>query len=266
MPSLTDAGYGSPKSIATFARLAMVSIGTHVPPAFNYNAIRRLILVEDDRVSVDSEDPLALALVTACDSMVHVEVVGQIEVEVHASGSLAVLFDNTPFARSLKPKCHLCYDLRKPGAPICGLATVCDFYTDDALSTAKLSTQFCRDKSLPNFKDWLLVDVVVSKKKLTGSLLLLQIYAAACRSKRSGVCAIAVTKKGRALFESLGFSTFPYREGGLSKVLVYARANSLSIDTIVRRLSFDGDRRLLGDLCFRFGLTPKSSSSLIARC
>ena len=32
------------------------------------------------------------------------------------------------------------------------------------------------------------------------------------------------------------------------------------------RLSFSGDKTLLQSLCFRFGLTPKTSSKLMARC
>ena len=39
---------------------------------------------------------------------------------------------------------------------------------------------------------------------------------------------------------------------------MYARAGSLSMEQISKRLTFAGDKTLLSDLCFRFGLTPKT--------
>ena len=114
--------------------------------------------------------------------------------------------------------------------------------------------------------DWLLIDVISADKRGTGALLVLQVYLLACRARQySGVCAIAVSRSGRHLFQQLGFETHSYRDGG-SKALCWARAGSLSMQQISRRLSFDGSEALLGSVCWRMGLTAATSSRLVSRC
>jgi hypothetical protein len=267
MPAVTH-GYDNVKAMATYLRLAQTSLGSHVPPAFNHGAISRFITVdEDESVRVNSDDPLASALVDACNRMGKTEVNGQIEIEVRPIGTLAILFSRSQWAKLLKPKLFLCYDLRRENAPICGIATMCNFQRDEALSTDKLTPEFCRAKSIPNLSNWLLLDVIASKKRHTGVVLLLQVYLAMCRARdKLGLCAVAVTRDGASLFDSLGFDKVTYREKGLTKNFFYASAGSLSLEAINRRLTFLGDERLLGDLCYRFGLTSKTSNSIISRC
>ena len=269
MPTTDLDGYDTTKSIATFHRMAQIALGTMVPPAYNYHAIRRLIEVdEDESVDVASDDPLGEALLKAASGMKFTERVGQIETEVDPTASIATLFDgNSPFAKALHPKLYLAYDLRKASTPICAILTACDFTRDESLSTSRITATFCTDNNVPRIgSNWLLCDVVVSNKRYSGALLVLQVYLLAMRSKKTGVCAVAVTKAGKNLFESLGFRSVSFREGGVPKAFMYAKAGSLSMEQINRRLSFAGDKTLLQDLCFRFGLTRATSSKVMGRC
>ena len=269
MPTTNLDGYDTSKSIATFHRMAQIALSTMVPPAYNYHTIRRLIEVdEDESVDVASDDPLGRTLLTAANGMRFTQRVGQIETEVDPTASIATLFDgNSPFAKALHPKLYLAYDLRRASTPICAMLTACDFTRDDSLSTSSITTAFCSDNSIPRLgSSWLLCDVVVSKKRSSGALLVLQVYMLAMRSKRPGVCAVAVTKAGKSLLETLGFRGVSFREGGVTKTFMYTKTGSLSMEQINRRLSFAGDKTLLQDLCFRFGLTPATSSKVMGRC
>ena len=76
--------------------------------------------------------------------------------------------------------------------------------------------------------------------------------------------ALAVTKAGRDMFAKLGFSTHAHRASGQSITLCYARAGTLSLQRIRRRLSFSGDQVLLDSLCWREGY--RSSGKVYARC
>ena len=162
----------------------------------------------------------------------------------------------------------LAYDLRRSAVPICGLLTVCDFAREDSLGTDRFSQQFCRDNELPRFgSDWLLVDIIASKKRGSGALLILQAYMLACRARdKAGVCAVAVTRSGKKLFADLGFESFSFRDDGLSKSLMFARANGLALSKMIERLHFPGSKVMLEDMCFRFGLTDKTSDRVLGRC
>lgn len=269
MPPLKHEQFDSAKSLQIYSKLTQIALGTIVPPSYNFHAIRRLLRIDDDDVTPASDDPLASALIKAASSMKHTERSGQVEVDVEPLISLATLFDSaSPTAKGLHPKLYLAYDLRKASVPICGLTSVCDFTRDDSLGTERFSQAFCRDHDLPRFgSDWLLIDIVASKKHGTGALLILQVYMLACRARdKAGVCAVAVTKSGKKLFADLGFESFSFRDDGLSKSFMYARANSLTLTKMIQRLSFPGDKVMLEDLCFRFGLTEKSSDRVMGRC
>ena len=152
MPTTDLDGYDTTKSIATFHRMAQIALGTMVPPAYNYHAIRRLIEVDEDDESVDvaSDDPLGQTLLTAANGMASTERVGQIETEVDPTASIATLFDgNSPFAKALHPKLYLAYDLRKASTPICAILTACDFTRDESLSTSRITAAFCSDNGTP---------------------------------------------------------------------------------------------------------------------
>ena len=115
--------------------------------------------------------------------------------------------------------------------------------------------------------DWLLVDVIASKKRGSGALLILQAYMLACRARdKAGVCAVAVTRSGKKLFADLGFESFSFRDDGLSKSLMFARANGLALSKMIERLHFPGSKVMLEDICFRFGLTDKTSDRVLGRC
>lgn len=268
MPPLDHDDYNSAKSIGTFVKLAQISLGTMVQ-SYSYHAIKRLIEVdsEEETIHAASEDPLATLLIEASKKLRHTERSGSIEFEVEPSVSLAVLFDSgSPLAKALKPKLFLAYDLRKDAA-ICGFCSVCAWSRDDSLGTDKFTHAYCRDHSLPRFDgSWLLVDVVASSKRMTGALLVLQAYLLACRQKHAGICAVAVTKGGKSLFQTLGFETHTFRDAGASKALVYARAGSLAMATIQKRLEYAGDKTVLSKVCWRFGLTAKTSDRLMTRC
>ena len=57
-----------------------------------------------------------------------------------------------------------------------------------------------------------------------------------------------------------------HRSGGQTTTLCYARANSLSLQRVRRRLSFSGDQVLLESLCWREAYTARSSDKVYPRC
>ena len=258
-PSPTHADYDTSKSIATFVRLAQISVGTLVQ-THSWHAVKRLIEVNsDEEVEAASDDPLAEMLVEGAEALRHTERSGSGEYDIEPAASLAALFDaDSSVAKSLKPKLHLAYDLRTD-ATICGFCSACDWSVDDSLGTGRFTASYLREHDLPRFdSSWLLIDVIASSKPMTGALLCLQVYLAA--KAKSGVVAVAVTKGGKSLFQQLGFHSHSFREEGGYTALVYAPAGSLSMGTINRRLKFSGDKELLASICWRFGLTAKTSS------
>lgn len=264
-PSPYHEDYDTSKSIATFLRLSQVAVGTLVQ-THSWHAVKRLIEVNsDEEVEAASDDPLAEMLVEGAEALRHTEPSGAGEYDIEPTASLAALFDgNSNVAKSLKPKLHLAYDLRTD-ASICGFCSACDWSVDESLGTSRFVASYLREHKLPHFdSSWVLIDVIASSKPMTGALLCLQVYLAA--KAKSGVVAIAVTKGGKSLFSKLGFESHPFREEGGHKALMYAPAGSLSMATINRRLKFAGDKELLSSICWRFGLTPKTSGSLVRRC
>ena len=73
MPSaLSDPAFSNAKSIATFARLSGIAMGTLVPAPLTAAAVKRLITVDEDEnvtPNEDSEDPLAELLVEAAERL-----------------------------------------------------------------------------------------------------------------------------------------------------------------------------------------------------
>ena len=133
------------------------------------------------------------------------------------------------------------------------------------LGNERFTQSYCAAHELPRLgTDWLFCDVVTSTKPGTGALLLLQLYVLACQ-RHAGVCAVCVTKRGKSLFQALGFDLFHYREGGASRALAHARSGSLSMKRIARRLKFEGDARVLQDVCYRLQIL-RPERNVVARC
>ena len=270
MPTL-DERFDTAKAIATYTRLAGIALGIATPPPLNFHAVRRMIEVDEDDESVSAvdSDPLAEMIVDAAERMTHAERVGSMEVEIEPTASLAALFDaHSPTAKSYKPRLFFAIDLRSQDAKICGLCSACQFTRDESLGTDRFTQNELRRLGLPRLDNsWLLIDVITSSKRGAGALMALQVYLLSCRSRfYSGAVAITVSRSGRRLFEALGFEVTGFREGGLSKAICVARADSLSLSRIQRRLSFPGDRMLLQSTCYREGLTARTSGRVYSRC
>ena len=264
MPDV-DERYDTSSAIQTFCRLASVTLGTLVPPNFSYHTIKRLISFdEEDGLEPQSDDPLAELLVEASDELGSTVIEGSYEVEVDPSASLATLFAGS-FGKGAKARLFLAFDLRD-AAKICGFLTCCEWTRDASLGNERFNQSYCASNKLPRFgSGWLFIDVVASAKAGSGALLVLQAYLLACRARRyEGVCAVCVTKKGRSLFQSLGFELHGYREGA-PRTLAYATAGSLSMRHIMRRLRFEGSDELLQETCYRLQITHPERS-IVARC
>ena len=302
MPLQVDDRYDQHhKNLTTYVKLASTSLGVVLSQPLNYHAVRRLIHVtEGDELEAneESEDALAELLVEAAHELRFEEEVGQRVVEVDAAASVAALFDpECSTAKAYKPLLFLAIDVRSPagvqgesggdsrkdgarkdgarkdgdGARICGLATVCEWVRDATLGTERWTKQELAKAGAPRLdSSWLLIDVIASRHRGCGVLLAVQVYLMVTRSrKHSGVVALAVTKAGRDMFAKLGFSTHTYRASGQSITLCYARAGTLSLQRIRRRLSFSGDQVLLDSLCWREGYTSRTSGSsgkVYSRC
>ena len=230
--------------------------------------MKRLVQVEDESiVAAASEDPLAEILVEGIHALPATERDGKSELSIEPGGSMAALFQDHPLARSLKPKLWIGYDLQGADEPVlCGMLTSCVYERDEALSTTRLTQQYCAEHGLPRLdSNWTLIDMVASSKPGTGALLLLSAIVTAARQKRTGLCSIAVTKGGRRLFASFGFETnHGWREKGGQRYLCHARLADLRLADLHRRLRVHD--ALITDVCVREGLTTSSKDRLIGRC
>ena len=266
MPPLSDPSYDSVKSLQTFSRLSSIATGTLIAPPLRFNDVCRLISVEDDEtVEPIDEDPLAELLVNAAEALSSTHRVGNSEVDVDPTGSLASLFDkSSDFAKSLRPRLILAYDLQKK-AEICGFCSVCDWTVDDALSTKKLTVSYCRDKGIPRFtgNDTLLIDVISSSKQQAGALMVLSAYLMMARSKKHKyLTCVAVSPQGKSLFEKMGFSSHSFKEG-TQRTFFWIQAGDMQAEDIHKRLRWDN---AVQSVCWRRALTPKAKNSLLTRC
>lgn len=266
MPDLDDARLDQIRFFSLYAKLAAIQLGTLVN-AHDYHTVKRLVQVEEESiVAAESEDPLAEILVEGILSLPSTERDGATELSIEPGGSMAALFQDHPLARALKPKLWIAYDLQDEEPVVCGMLTSCLYERDDALSTTRLTHQYCSRHGLPRLdSNWTLIDVVASSKPGTGALLLLSAIVTAARQKRTGICSIAVTKAGRRLFASFGFETsHGWREKGGHRYLCHARISDLHLADLHRRLRVHD--ALITDVCFREGLTKASKDRLIGRC
>jgi hypothetical protein len=251
------------KFFQMYMRLAMTQHGT-VCNAYSYHAVKRLVAVDGDDIEAAAvEDPLASRIVAGIKALP--DATRANEQSVDPPASLAALFQEHELARALKPKLYVALDVRTADARVCGMLTACDFVRDDALSTSRLTADYCSEHGLPRFdKDWLLVDVVASAKPGTGALLLLQCVVAALRARKRGVVAIAVTTGGRGLMRSFGFDTTrSFRANGGTRHVAHLHLSALRFADVHRRLRV---HESLLATCVRGGYTARTAHTLVTRC
>jgi hypothetical protein len=262
MPTLTNNQFNEKKSLAVFARLVETGTGLFCQK-LGYHEVKRLLEINGDDVEAaeDGDDEIGEELVESLDDMSHKERVGNREVSIDMLGSCATLFD-TGDVRKLKPTLHLVYNMRDDESPIVAAATCCQFTRGAALTTDSLPNNA---QGVPRFNStWLLIDAIHSNSPPAGSLLVVQIMLQAMRSKMRGVVAVAVSTRGRRLFEKMGFTLHNFRSDGLLHTLCWAECESLEVEDLAERMRLPA--KMLETNCFRMGLTSKTSDRLISRC
>ena len=117
----------------------------------------------------------------------------------------------------------------------------------------------------------MLIDVVSSYRSEArqihgiGVLLVLACYLVMCRSRTfNTLCTVAVTAKGKGLFESLGFEAHDFTSGGARVSLFYISANELQMGNIQNRLKMN-DNNLLRR-CWRRGATARTIDKRMPLC
>ena len=260
MPRLDHEQYQEKKSLAIFARLVEVATGLYCQK-LSYHEVKRLVSIEGDEVEAadGGDDDIAEEIVESLEDMNHTERFGNHEVSIDMLSSIATLFDSGD-ARLLRPTLHLVYNMRDE-AKIVAACTACQFSRDPALTTDGLPSA----PAIPRFNsNWLLVDGVHSDTAPAGSLLICQIMLQAMRAKMRGVVAVAVTTRGKRLFERLGFESYNFRKNGVPQTVCWAPCESLDVEDLAARMRLP--TKMLETNCFRMGLTSKTSERLIGRC
>ena len=84
------------------------------------------------------------------------------------------------------------------------------------------------------------------------------------RAKMRGVVAVAVTTRGKRLFEGMGFELHNFRKEGVPHTLCWAECESLTLENLATRMRLN--TKMLETTCFRMGLTDATSHRLIGRC
>jgi len=271
MGSLEDDSLNTKSSIQTLMKAAAASRSVMLQPPLNFSAVKRLVDIDEGTeeviVNEDTTDSLAKQLVEAGEDLSASERQGSIEVSVEPLRSIAALFDkNSQAARELKPRLFLAWDVSS-AQKICGILTVCEMSRDPALGTQRMTQSWMAERSIPRLSagNTLFIDVVSSSgdPRGVGALLVLNAYQTVYRSRKYDFLAsIAVSARGKTLFEQLGFSSVSYRENG-QRTFCWIRAGELKASDISQRLRID---RSLPSLCWRFGFTSKSSSRRYPRC
>ena len=271
MPELDNEGFDSNKPMGVFLRLVQIQTGI-MCVAYSGADLRRWVEVDEDSESIEvsesTEDPLAEIFVESLDELNQSETVGNHEVDITPSASVAVLAGKSKEARDLKARVWLCYDLRNR-AEVIGCLTSCKWHRDSVFLNTRFSPSYLSQHTdLPNdLNSYWFIDVVSSVKKPAGAILLLQAYAYAARTRKRGLCMIAVSISGRNLAQSMGFKSHAYREDGAQRWLCWAAMGSLKLRQVTSRLNLGtATDKVLGDIFARFGLTQATSERIMMRC
>ena len=266
----TTEGFQEPKALNTIERLASTTSGVLVVQ-YAYNDIKRLVDVDEtsdreESVEPKGDDPLGQLLVDGLTNLAFTERVGSYDIDVEPLSSVGALFQSSAEARALKPKLIVGFDMRN-NARLVAVCTVCSWTRDPSLSTERFTTSTLESNGLPRFNaNWLLVDCVCSLQPGAGTLILLHAYLTAMRARMRGVVAVCVTTQGRDVFVKQGYQSYAYREGGVPRTLVWIGAGDLRAEAVSAHLRVGGGRNTLEQLCFRMGLTPRTSDRLQSRC
>ena len=262
--NIEDEQMSSPKVFRLYLKLAEIKAST-LCARYTYNDLRRFFSVtgdsEDEMHEITlresgADDPLASLLSDGLRALPRNDMDGQSQEDVELIASLSVLIE--PDLKPYKPAVYVAYDLSAPSTRICGALSACSFVADVSFQTDKLTDAFNRKNKLPAFdEDWLLIDVVSSNKRGTGTILILHAYLAAVRAKKQGLVAIAVTASGKKLFDSLGFQNH-------RREVYYLDVDDLSLELVHRRLKLDN--ALVSKICTRHGLTERTAANVIGRC
>jgi hypothetical protein len=249
----------SAKVFRLYLKLAEVKSST-LCAKYTYHDLRRFFSVagkHEIRLRDDGpDDPLASLLSDGLRALPKNDNGASSSDDVELVASLAVLIE--PDLKRYKPMCWIAYDLSAPSTQICGAITACSFVADISFQTQQLTDAYNRRYKLPSFDEgWLLIDVVSSSKKGTGTLLLLHAYLAAVRTKKKGLVAIAVTDSGKKLFDNLGFKNH-------QREVFYMSLGELDLPRVHKRLQLDDN--LVSKICWRRGLTSRTAASVIGRC
>ena len=262
MPAFDHQGFSTEKSLAVFARLASTSYNLLVN-VYSYHDCRRLMTFTDDGVG-PGVDGLGGIIIDGLDRLKFKERIGAYETEIEPLASAEIMFGDTDM-KDKNPKLYVGFDMRSSARVSCCCTTI-SYSVSDSFATSKFTREWCRKKGVPSFNaQWLLLDVVSSKIKGCGAICILYAWLQVLRSKKQGLVAVAVSERGRVMFQKLGFTVVDFSDGG-RRSLCYAKAGELDIGNMVNRIQIGGGKDTLQSLCFRMGLTGKSRNSLIARC
>jgi hypothetical protein len=262
MPRTGSSGFDTPKNIANYLRIVLTQAGLLVQ-TLAYNDVRRLVQIDSDDVSVNSdcEDGLAQVFVEGLERLQQ----STRSTDVMPLASIAALFENGELQRSLKPKCTMVMDLRSQ-AEVVACMIFCRYIRDETLGTHVFTAAFLQRYDAPGFSDqWLFVDVVSSRKKPGGAVLLVTAILASAKQKMVGVCLVAVSALMRDLCLSLGFTVLLYKDHG-TRYLCYMKNADFHFDLVMKKLRFTGDKRIVEDVCWRNGLTSRTKDRVIGRC
>jgi hypothetical protein len=262
MQPADEAFRGRVKLITLYCNIAQVQSGL-LPQLLSYFDLRRLLTIRDEEVSTRGDDYLSQVLVERLRPLCHTP--GDM---LDPTASLAALFEVGPVPKSYQERALMIWDLRNSVA-LAGCIIGCRFMQDATLGTQRFSEEYITTKKLPpDLTQMLFVDVVCSKRQPAATLGVMTFFKIAARTRRDrmvGVSAIAIHKRALSLFTGLGFASHEYREEGQTRWLCWLHTADLKMETVASRLNFEGSEDVF-KICYRRGLTPKTTESVIARC
>ena len=257
--------YNTPTSLNSMLRVGTSSLGINIV-RLSYHQTRRLVDIDDEDVTPreDADDDLAEALIEAAEELAYTERSGSSEISVEPLQSIALLFD-VGEAKSVKARLFLAVDARR-NLDISAMLIACDFTRVDGLGTTRFTNAYCSQHSIPRLdSSTLFIDVVASaaNPRGAGTLLVLAAYLLATRSQKyNRLATIAVTSKGKKLFEDLGWESHSYREGG-TRTLFWIDTGDMKAADVQARLRLDDSVK---NKCFRKGASARTANKRYARC
>jgi hypothetical protein len=279
-----EPGYNTMRSLNTVLHTSLIAMGIMILPPLTFADVNRLVkITDDDPPEIESRntepnDRLASLLISSLD-LLTVDGVSPV-------GSVTFLFH--PEGKKDNPNLFLAYGLNngKKNPSICGALTLCEWQPDKKeLSTNGIIIDRKERLSIQEYlmqtyqlrlqkENTLFIDIVVSKCRGTGSLLVLSAYLKMMRSRKyNSLAAMAVTAEGNRLFEGLGFTRYEITE---RRTLWHIKKGQLNGQQVQQRLHWNdlkiewktknrqSHQELLKPICWRH--SPKSKTGLVSRC